>query len=217
KVEGTAEGKNFKGLTYAALDENGTKTGIPFKASLFGKKAGLAPLEKHFEKCKIDLKDNEQKNILKNVIATAMQQSKDEIGFKRILGEKGINLVVRRNETERIYGVTFIDHNSKAVCNGSKLGKEFSANVFNELWKDQDGVQIKIRAEQPLLNSKSCEMEVTLDEPHTLFDLTFEHLNYDNSLVDAFTSLLPDSQAEDYEEQDFANRMKKNTKRKKNQ
>ena len=33
----------------------------------------------------------------------------------------------------RIYGVTFIDHNAGIVANGSVLGKEFSANVFNEL------------------------------------------------------------------------------------
>ena len=34
----------------------------------------------------------------------------------------------------RIYGVTFIDHNAGIVANGSVLGKEFSANVFNELY-----------------------------------------------------------------------------------
>ncbi len=32
----------------------------------------------------------------------------------------------------RIYGVTFIDHDSRVVLNGSRLGKEYSANVFNE-------------------------------------------------------------------------------------
>ena len=31
-----------------------------------------------------------------------------------------------------IYGVTFIDHDSRVVLNGSRLGKEYSANVFNE-------------------------------------------------------------------------------------
>jgi len=34
----------------------------------------------------------------------------------------------------RIYGATFIDHNAGIVANGSLLGKEFSANVFNELY-----------------------------------------------------------------------------------
>ena len=40
---------------------------------------------------------------------------------------------VRTNPVGRIYGVTFIDHNAGIVANGSVLGKEFSANVFNEL------------------------------------------------------------------------------------
>jgi len=39
---------------------------------------------------------------------------------------------VRRNDQGRIYGITFIDHNDRCVFNGSRLGKEFSANVFND-------------------------------------------------------------------------------------
>ncbi len=46
--------------------------------------------------------------------------------------EKGIGVIFRQNETGRIYGVTFIDHKSQTVLNGSRLGKEFSANMFNE-------------------------------------------------------------------------------------
>lgn len=209
KVEGTADGRNFRGLVYSAVDEKGNKTGIPFKASLFGKKAGLDTLEKHFESCKIELKNSEHRNSVKAAIKIAMQQATDDIGFKGILSDKGINLVVRRNETERIYGVTFIDHNSKTVWNGSRLGKEFSANVFNELWKDRGEVENDIGNElQPVYNI-SNNTEATTEEPHKLFDLTIEQFNYDQNLVDAFASLLPDSQAEDYEEQDFANRMKR--------
>ena len=36
--------------------------------------------------------------------------------------------------TGRIYGVTFIDHENRTVLNGSRLGKDFSANVFNDLF-----------------------------------------------------------------------------------
>lgn len=45
-------------------------------------------------------------------------------------------MVFRRNDNGRIYGVTFIDHDSRVVLNGSRLGKEFSANVFNDLYSD---------------------------------------------------------------------------------
>ncbi len=40
----------------------------------------------------------------------------------------------------RIYGVTFIDHNRREVFNGSRMGKEFSANIYNELFKWWDGI-----------------------------------------------------------------------------
>ena len=42
-------------------------------------------------------------------------------------------MVFRRNDTGRIYGVTFIDHERREAFNGSRMGKEFSANVFNDL------------------------------------------------------------------------------------
>ena len=46
----------------------------------------------------------------------------------------GIDTVFRINPVGRIYGVTFIDHTNGIVANGSVLGKEFSAGVFNELF-----------------------------------------------------------------------------------
>ena len=54
--------------------------------------------------------------------------------FVRLLGEKGIDVVFRENEKGRIYGVTFIDHRNREVYNGSRLGKEFSANAFEQLF-----------------------------------------------------------------------------------
>ena len=54
--------------------------------------------------------------------------------FIRLLGEKGIDVVFRENEEGRIYGVTFIDHRNREVYNGSRLGKEFSANTFEQLF-----------------------------------------------------------------------------------
>ena len=55
---------------------------------------------------------------------------------------QGIGVVFRQNETGRIYGATFIDHAAKAVFNGSRLGKEFSAGVFNDLFAGQEGIHL---------------------------------------------------------------------------
>ena len=64
--------------------------------------------------------------------------------------KQGINVVVRRNDTGRIYGMTFIDHNSKSVWNGSRLAKELSANTFNDYWNNS----IKPDIKEPTVQSK---------------------------------------------------------------
>ena len=48
-------------------------------------------------------------------------------------------MIFRQNDSGRIYGVTFIDHDSRVVLNGSRLGKEYSANVFNERFSGETG------------------------------------------------------------------------------
>ena len=55
------------------------------------------------------------------------------------LKKQGIDVVFRQNDSGRIYGVTFIDHDNRVVLNGSRLGKEYSANVFNERFSGETG------------------------------------------------------------------------------
>ncbi|MNR29280.1 hypothetical protein D3C85_1466580 [compost metagenome] len=43
------------------------------------------------------------------------------------LANQGITAVVRKNEQGFIYGMTYIDHNTKCVFNGSSLGPEYAA------------------------------------------------------------------------------------------
>lgn len=58
-----------------------------------------------------------------------------------MLKADNIDAIFRINPVGRIYGVTFIDHNSGIVANGLVLGKEFSANVFNESYPAPKEVQ----------------------------------------------------------------------------
>lgn len=214
KVEGKLQGKPQRGLLYIPLNEKGEKAGNPFKASLFGKDAGLPALELHFEKCKTVLKDHPTKKTLKSAVTIALQSTTDELSFKRQLGELGINVVVRRNDTGRIYGMTFIDHNSRIVWNGSRLGKELSANTFNDYWNHNIKPEIKETNEPRPKVSQSNDMEDLFSEkPHQLFDFLNSHERHEDGLIEAFGGLLPEAQDEDFEEQDFANKMKKKKKR----
>ncbi|PZR02579.1 MAG: relaxase [Flavobacterium psychrophilum] len=217
KVEGELQGKMQQGLLYIPLSEKGERAGHPFKASLFGKDAGLTSLELHFENSKIALKNHPTKQSLKSAVTIALQTTSGELSFKKQLGEQGINVVVRRNDTGRIYGMTFIDHNSKTVWNGSRLAKELSANVFNDYWNNNIKPDIKDPNALKPKATRTNDADLPPEEPHHLFDFINTDKNNDG-LVEALGGLLiPEAQGEDYEEQDFANRMKKKRKRKRNQ
>ena len=71
---------------------------------------------------------------LRQTVKDAMSPDNTREEFRQLLKADGIDVVFRINPVGRIYGATFIDHNAGIVANGSLLGKEFSANVFNELY-----------------------------------------------------------------------------------
>ena len=141
EVKGEYGGREYHGLSYSATDKDGNKIGKPFKSSVFGKEAGIAALEKRMQTAAAWVKNH--KDIATDTaarIASAMQTAgRDRALFERELMRQGIGVVFRTNEA-RIYGATFIDHADKTVFNGSRLGKEFSANVFNDLFAGQDGI-----------------------------------------------------------------------------
>ena len=63
-----------------------------------------------------------------------MKSARNRKELEQELKKKSIDVLFRQNDTGRIYGVTFIDHENRTVLNGSRLGKDFSANVFNDLF-----------------------------------------------------------------------------------
>ena len=56
---------------------------------------------------------------------------KTEEELRQRLEEQGLRAVIRKNESGRIYGITFIDDKAGIALNGSRLGKGYVANVFN--------------------------------------------------------------------------------------
>ena len=220
EVKGELHGQTKQGLVYFALNEQREKASNPFKASRFGKQAGLDALQKHFEQSKEKMKTEPAKEILKKTIEVAIHTTSNETEFKKQLLDQSINTVVRRNNEGRIYGISFIDHESSTVWNGSQLGKNLSANIFNDCWnekitqKHQDGIHDNMKTTYPeSTNNTKPETE----KPHSLFDfldknqLTQTNLGLD--FIESFGGLLPTTQGEDYEELAFANKMKKKSRR----
>ena len=138
EVRGEIRDKAYKGLIYSALNNKGENVGNPFKSSLFGKSVGIDSLEKRTLKSAEIIKSKGLKERSKKVITAAMRTTNNRADFEKALEKQGISVLFRENEQGRIYGATFIDHEQKCVFNGSRLGKEFSANVFNEKYLNHD-------------------------------------------------------------------------------
>ena len=132
ELKGEMYGKPYNGLVYFATDDKGKKVGNPFKASLFGKAVGYEALQKSFKASKEKLKEKHLAPKTKEVVAGALRRSATKEDFRTNLHHKGIDVLFRENEQGRLYGITFIDQNNGCVVNGSRLGKELSANAIAE-------------------------------------------------------------------------------------
>ncbi|SUJ27180.1 Relaxase/Mobilisation nuclease domain [Sphingobacterium spiritivorum] len=206
EIKGERNGEPVHGLVYVALDENGNKVSNPFKASLFGKDAGIAQLQKHFEQSKEKMKTNPARSVLKNTVELAMHTTNNEREFKKQLTEQSIHTVVRRNDNGRIYGITFIDNGSHTVWNGSQLDRNLSANVFNDWWNNGNKPELQIQ-------SNPVSKTNTLEDLPTKNLFEFISQEYSSNFDMGLFSLLPEAQGEDYEEEQFAKRMRKKKKR----
>ena len=71
---------------------------------------------------------NLHKMILHHVEEALIAAPSEEELCKR-LKTHHIDLFLRRNDQNRITGVTFIDHENRCVLNGYRLGKKYSANA----------------------------------------------------------------------------------------
>lgn len=132
QTDGPVNGREYHGLVYFALDDSGKTIASPFKASRLGKFASREAIDARFEKAK----DKIDTLPTKLAVATAIQKSNDKEEFINNLSAQNINVVLRYTSKNSIYGATFIDHNSQTVLNGSRLGKQFSANALEAWFND---------------------------------------------------------------------------------
>lgn len=143
EVKGEVRGRPYHGIVYSATDDDGNKQGNPIKSSLIGKSVGVTTLERKIKQNSAIWKEGTLRPEIKNTVHELLNSSTSISQFKSNLEEKGIDVVVRQNNEGRIYGVTFIDHNNRIALNGSRLGKEFSANAINNLFQDVSETVLK--------------------------------------------------------------------------
>ena len=88
-----------------------------------------------------DFKAGKWQPAIKKQVEEAMRSARSRGEFTAMLAAQGIGVVFHENEDGRIYGVTFIDHGRREAFNGSRLGRECSANVFDRLFKSWENAE----------------------------------------------------------------------------
>lgn len=135
QVKGEYKGRPYVGVVYTATDDTGKPVGATYKSSRFGKRFGDGGLNKLMQRHTADFKAGKWQPAIKKQVEEAMRSARSRGEFTAMLAAQGVGVVFRENEDRRIYGVTFIDHGRREAFNGSRLGKEYSANVFDRLFK----------------------------------------------------------------------------------
>ena len=130
EVKTEFRGKKYDGLVYVPTDDKGDKVSSPIHASDIGRGVGYTAVQNRMQKSKQTIKPlipTVRRKVLE--VMRTSPDTKEKLQQK--LEEQGLRVVMRRNESGRIYGITFIDDKEGIALNGSRLGKGYTANVFN--------------------------------------------------------------------------------------
>ena len=130
EVKTEFRGKKYDGLVYVPTDDKGNKISTPINASDIGRGVGYTAIQNRIQKSKQTIKLLIP-TIRNKVLQTMRTSPNMEKELRQRLEEQGLRVVIRKNDNGRIYGITFIDDERGAAFNGSRLGKGYSANVFN--------------------------------------------------------------------------------------
>ena len=130
EVKTEFRGKKYDGLVYVPTDDKGGKVSTPINASDIGRGVGYTAVQNKMQKSKQAIKP--LRSIIRyRVLQTMRTSPKTEEELRQRLEEQGLRVFIRKNESGRIYGITFIDDKEGIALNGSRLGKGYAANVFN--------------------------------------------------------------------------------------
>ena len=219
QTDGRVNGREYHGLVYYATDDNGNVIATPLKASRLGKFASRTAIDGRFERAKekIDIAPTKRR------VADALAEASGKDDFIAELKERNIDVVLRYTDEGRIYGATFIDHNTMTVLNGSRLGKEFSANAlnarFNQEQPQSQPTQPPVTPVQPTPAAEeaprhtSDESERNQTSQHNTQLTPHRSDNSDYDLTIPGLDLFEQGQSFNPDEEEFRRRMQRKKKR----
>ena len=130
EVKTEFRGKKYDGLVYVPTDDKSNKVSTPIHASDIGRGMGYTAVQNRIQKSKQAIKPLIPA-IRHRILEVMCSSPQTEKALQQRLEEQGLRAVIRKNESGRIYGITFIDDKVGVVLNGSRLGKGYAANIFN--------------------------------------------------------------------------------------
>ena len=182
---GGLEGRIYKnrGLIYHVLDDEGTRIGVPIKASSIYSKPTLDKIEGKFQENKIK-KTQYQQHLITTIDWVLHKEPKSLEEFIKALEKERIAVVVRISDNGRVYGITYVDNEKQTVFNGSDLGKKYSANkILQKLGQlPEKPIQLEVIFEREKIDWKSYKQNIP--------DKT-EHLSK-NNLVKELSNIAKD-------------------------
>lgn len=200
ECRGEVRGREYRGFVYSAIDDKGEKVGTPFEASRFGKRYGYEAFERWCAASKEQIKARKLGGMTQATAMAALRRTKGRAEFIALLKAKGVDVVLRETDTGRIYGTTFIDHRTGCVLNGSRLGKELSANALQEHFAPP---------------AAGIPLPIVLSQQSDTADVPTHASLYDDAASGGLGLFTADTQGMDAEEEAFMREMQRRKKRKK--
>ena len=221
EVRGNAKGEEYNGLVYSVIDANGNKAGNPFKSSLFGKSVGYEALQRKAAFSKKNIKEKNLTDPTRKTLEYALRRTYDKDELVQMLKTKGIDCVFRYTDEGRLYGTTFIDHRTHCVLNGSRMGKDFSANAldnhFNTPIEEQQPFTANEGNEQERYHGSDTDTDCSQGQTQQSSDDSGTGYRYSvsgtASFLDALDFLNTDNPVTDAEEEAFRRKLQRKKKK----
>ena len=137
EVKTEYRGKQYDGLVYVPTDDKGNKVSTPIHASDIGRGVGYTAVQNKMLKSKQMVKPLIP-TVRRKVLEVMRTSPHTEERLRQRLEKQGLQVVIRKNDNGRIYGITFIDDEKGIALNGSRLGKGYAANKFNEYFSNPE-------------------------------------------------------------------------------
>ena len=206
EVKTEYRGKQYDGLVYVPTDDKGNKVSTPIHASDIGRGVGYTAVQNKMLKSKQMVKPLIP-TVRRKVLEVMRTSPHTEERLRQRLEKQDLRVVIRKNESGRLYGITFIDDEKGIALNGSRLGKGYAANKFNEYFSNPENNPFLDESLYGKIDTTfQQQMQTTQSDEQESDNLVDEFI--DNMVGDSFSS----SGNDDWKEAAWQRKLRKQSK-----